>query len=367
MNRVNTLAMRCCGWTLFGMSTVATYGQSTAAPTAVSPYELKVFAQAPSGHSAPDSLAVLHGHIFVGYGDGNKPDGSDGKSNVIVEYTADGQVVHTYTVKGHNDGLKVDPVTHRLWAIQNEDANPNLVIINPESQRQHMYTFNATPHGGGYDDVVFRGCKVYISASNPAANPNTGPAIVSARLAGGVVDVEPVLAGDAKAIDIPTDNTVTLNLQDPDSMTLDPLGNLVLDSQADQELIIVSRPGEKSSSVLHLPLSYQSGGTLTPVEVDDTAFVTSSEGYVLFADKSLNTVFTLKKKAFAPGTAFTAANGAKMVGTVDLTSGVITPIVTGLGGPGGLIFVDTSAHERDAHHGGEGDQGQCHGRDWDDQ
>jgi hypothetical protein len=39
------------------------------------------------------------------------------------------------------------------------------------------------------------------------------------------------------------------------------------------------------------------------------------------------------------------------VGTIDLTSGVITPIVTGLKGPGGMAFVDTtkrSAHESDA-------------------
>jgi hypothetical protein len=30
------------------------------------------------------------------------------------------------------------------------------------------------------------------------------------------------------------------------------------------------------------------------------------------------------------------------VGTVDLSSGIITPVVNGLGDPGGLVFVDTS-------------------------
>ena len=370
MNRAITHLIRYSA--LLGMGTAVALAQSPpSAPSAVSPYNLTVFAQAPAGLSAPDSLAVLHGHIFVGYGDGNAPDGSDGKSNQIVEYTADGQIVHTYTVKGHSDGLKVDPVTHRLWALQNEDANPNLVIINPETQHQSSaYPFSATPHGGGYDDIVFRGCKVYISASNPAGNPNTGPAIVSAHLENGVVEVESALAGNATAIDVPTDNSVQLNLQDPDSMTLDPLGNLVLDSQADQQLIIVSRPGEKNSSVLRLPLSYQSGGSLTPVEVDDTAFVTSSDGYVLFADKGLNTVYKLQKKAFAPGAAYTAADGAQMVGTLDLTTGVITPIVTGLKNPGGLIFVPASAIKPDAHgrdQGRRGDEGQCRDRDWDDQ
>ena len=98
-----------------------------------------------------------------------------------------GNLLYVYTVPGYNDGLKVDPYTHRLWAIQNEDLNPNLVIISPETQQQKEYTFGPTPHGGGYDDLVFRDCKVYISASNPANNPNTGPAIVSARLSGNMV------------------------------------------------------------------------------------------------------------------------------------------------------------------------------------
>jgi hypothetical protein len=80
------------------------------------------------------------------------------------------------------------------------------------------------------------------AASNPAKNLNTGPAIVSAELDGSKVNLTPVLAGNASAISIPTDQTVQLNLQDPDSMTLDPFGNTVLDSQADQQLIIISNP-----------------------------------------------------------------------------------------------------------------------------
>jgi hypothetical protein len=327
------------------------------AQTATAPYQLAVFASAPTGLSAPDSIAVLGDHVFVGYGDGHLPDGSDGLSNQIVEYRMDGSVVRTYTVVGHNDGLKVDPVTHLLWVLQNEDANSNLVIINTETHQQKLYTFGPTPHGGGYDDMVFRGCKVYISASNPKNNPNTGPAIVSAHLQGNLVEVEPVLAGEANAIDIPTDATVPLNLLDPDSMTLDPLGNIVLDSQGDQELIIVSNPESHNQRVLRLPLSYLASGVPTPVETDDTAFVTSSEGFLLFADKVLNAVYKISKNAFVPGTAYTAADGGPFVGALDMTTGVITPIVSGLGNPGGLVFVDTSSHDQ-GDHLGEG-QNQC--------
>ena len=324
------------------MLAVPVFGQ-----TATAPYQLKVFANAPQGLTAPDSIAVLGDHVFVGYGDGHLPDGSDGLNSQIVEFARDGSVVHVYTVPGHSDGLKVDPSTHLLWALQNEDANANLVIINPETHQQKLYTFGPTQHGGGYDDLVFRGSKVYISASNPANNPNLGPAIVSATLQGNTVDVQPVLAGNASAIDVTTDGPVTLNLQDPDSMTLDPEGNLVLDSQGDDLLIIVSNPGASNQRAVKLPLTALTpAGMVSPIEVDDTAFVTSSEGFILFADKGLNTVFALNKKAFAPGAAYTAADGGPFVGTIDLTTGFITPIVTGLKNPGGLVFVDTSKHDR---------------------
>ena len=175
--------------------------------------------------------------------------------------------------------------------------------------------------------------------------------------------MKPVLLGDASAIDIPTDATLQLNLQDPDSMTLDPEGNIVLDSQGDQELIIVSNPGSSAQRVLHLPLGYLVSGKVTPVEVDDTAFVTSTEGFILFADKKLNTVFALKKNAFAPGAAYTAADGGPFVGTIDMTTGVITPIVTGLGNPGGLVFVNTSKFDQDDSQ--REDRDSCHDRDWD--
>src|ERR1700676_152221 len=342
---------------LSGMACVPAFGQ-----TATSPYQLTVFATAPNGLTAPDSIAVLHDHAFVGYGNGNAPGGSDGKSTQIVEYAMDGTVEYTYTAKGHNDGLKVDPSTDLLWALQNEDANANLVIINPATHQQTFYTFGPTLHGGGYDDLVFHDCKVYISASNPTNTPNTGPAIVSAKLEGSFVDVKPVLAGEASAIDIPTDAIIRLNLQDPDSMTLDPQGNIVLDSQGDQELIIVSNAGASNQRVLHLPLSYQTLSGPMAVEVDDTAFVTSTEGFILFADKGLNKVFALKKKAFTPGAAYTAADGGPFVGTIDLTTGVITPIVTGLGNPGGLVFVDTTKRHGDFH---QEDGDSCRDRGWD--
>lgn len=345
-----------------------TFAQTAASnPQAMAPYELTVFATAPAAMSAPDSIAVLHHRVFVGYGDGHAPDGSDGKNSQIVEYRMDGSIAYVYTVPGHNDGLKVNPQTHLLWALQNEDSTPNLVLLNTETHERKQYGFAPTLHGGGYDDIVFRGCQVYISASNPANNPNSGPAIVSARLEGDTVVVEPMLAGEANAVDIPTDGEVVLNLQDPDSMTLDPLGDIVLDSQGDQELILVSNPGSSDQRVLRLPLGYNAPSGVTPVETDDTVFATSSQGLLLFADKGLNMVLALHKKAFAPGTAYTAADGGPFVGTINMTSGVITPVVTGLVNPGGMAFVDSEEHEGDRGYDIDrrDDEAGCRNRDGD--
>jgi hypothetical protein len=151
-----------------------------------------------------------------------------------------------------------------------------------------------------------------------------------------------LLLGTAPAINIPTDKSIRLNLQDPDSMTVDPFGDIVLDSQSDQELIIITDPGAPTQLALRLPLSYETAKGRVRVAVDDTAFATSAEGFILFADKKLNKVYMLQKKAFAPGAAYTAASGGPFVGTLDMTSGLITPVVTGLMNPGGLVFVDTS-------------------------
>jgi hypothetical protein len=303
---------------------------------ASAPYTVSVFATSiPNVDFAPDSIAVLDGHVFVGYGDGVAPDGSDGKSSTIVEYNTNGDMLKTYTVLGHNDGLRANPTTHLLWAMQNEDANPNLVIIDPKNGTQTKYTFGPTPHGGGYDDIAFRGSDVFLSASNPSNNPNNAPAIVKAQINGGTVTVTPVLSGTATAIDIPTDTPVTLNLQDPDSMIFNPLGDLVLDSQADAELIIVHHVGFFDQTAYHLALT-QNG---SPVQIDDTVFATSSHGVILVSDRDGETVYAISRELFSPAAAYSAT--PTTVAALDPDTGVLTDIVTGMVSPHGMAFIKT--------------------------
>ena len=330
-------------------------GQGTPPGLTVDPaYSVTIFAQPNGQYSAPDSIAVTGDRVYIGYGNGNAPDGSDGKSSNIVEYTTSGQVLNVYTIKGHNDGLKVNPRTGRLWAMQNEDGNPNLVIIDPESGHQQVYTFGPTPHGGGYDDIVFRGRDVYFSASNPANNPNMAPAIVKAEFSGSVINVSAVLEANAQATDIVNGQTVTLNLQDPDSMTLDPENNVLLDSQADSELLLVRHPGRGSQTVIQVPLSSPLG---TP-QLDDTLFIPNTEGFFLVSDTPAGVVYAVHKAEFAPGAAFSAALAGTtgFVGQLNLETGAVTPIITGLQSPHGMGFVPTG--------NGDGDGSGNGGRHW---
>ncbi len=325
------------------LGTVPVSGQANA-PTPVKGYTLSVFATGVVGHyTAPDSIAVYQDHVYIAYGDGNDPTGADGKTNMVIEYTRAGQKVYSFTVKGHNDGMKLNPYTHKLWVMQNEDANPSLVVFDPETREKTLYTFAAAPTaGGGYDDIAFRNGNAYLSASNPAKSPNTGSAIVEAKLEGRQVVVTPVLAGNAQATNILTGQQVTLNLQDPDSMTTTAGGELVLDRQGDSELVMVRRPGTKQQSVLQIPLSSPYGQP----QVDDTLFTPAGDGFLLVTDTAANITYKIGKTVFVPGVAYSAgvagtSSAAGFVGRLDVSFGQLTPIVSGMQSPHGLAFVKT--------------------------
>ena len=82
-----------------------------------------------------------------------------------MQYSYGGTVQHTYTISGLVDGLKFNPVTGMVWALQNNDANATLSIINPTTQTVSgplrygpPYTYTTPgPLARGYDDVAFLG------------------------------------------------------------------------------------------------------------------------------------------------------------------------------------------------------------------
>jgi len=329
--------------------TALTAASSRAQVVAIAPYSVTTFATAPAGLSAPDSVTFSATNVFVGYGNGGAPDGSGGAISNIVEYDLKGSLIKKFTIVGHNDGLRFNPSTNELWALQNEDGNANLSIINLKTGRQTIYQLGSGPHGGGYDDIDFNNKAIYLSASAPTINPNTAPAIVALKLIGKKVVLTGILNGDASATNVTTGDTETLNLQDPDSMIVDPLGELVMTSQGDGELIIVQYPGLKCQNAFVVPLASEAGGsTIGNTQLDDTVFTTQSAGELLVADKGTNAVYKITAPYFATSaysavSVFatpTASNPTEsFVGQTNLTTGFVTPIVNGMSNPGGMAFI----------------------------
>lgn len=321
-------------------------------PSTFAPYSVSVFATDPPGLSAPDSVTFNATNVFVGYGNGGNPDGSDNAKSNVVEYDMSGNAVRTFDIVGHNDGLRINPQTGDLWALQNEDGNSTLIIIDLPSGRQTTYELGTGPHGGGYDDIVFDGNFVFLSASAPTINPNTAPAIVSLKISPFTkkATLTGILNGNATVTNVTNDQPTQLNLQDPDSMILDPDGDLVLDSQGDGELIVVHHPGLSCQSAFLVPLNSEAGqGVPMATQFDDTVFVSQAQGKVLVADKQLGAVYVLTAPYFAPGAAYSAVSvflppsaqnpTTSFVGQTDLTTGFVTPIISNMGNPGGEAFI----------------------------
>jgi hypothetical protein len=315
-------------------------------------YGLSVFVTAPKTTMHPDSIVKMGDTIYIGYQNtGDVKDGSDPNlKNTIIGYDVTGAQKVSYIVPGHNDGLMPRPDLGQLWAMSNEDGNPELTIINVATGAETSYTATVpTSWGGGLDDMRLINGVVYASASNPSSPGTSPPTVVALTLNpnGTTFDVAPVLAGDAMALDItpsiggspnPTYNQmIPLVLTDPDSEETDPSGNLVLDSQADGRLVFISNPGQpnQSASTLLLTLYNDKDGPVTPV--DDTRYVPpagpTGTTIMLFTDAA-QTTFRLDSQFYTPGDTYSCAQG--QVVKLDRKTGHLTPIAAGVGNPGAL-------------------------------
>jgi hypothetical protein len=326
---------------------IATPSLKAGTPLASPPYHLSVFATSTAAYTEPDSMVQWRDRVIIGFSNGVAKDGSDGKSSTIVEYSLSGNVIRTFSVPGHNDGLRVVG-EDELWSLQNEDANPNLVVIDLDSGQQKQYNFTLpTAHGGGFDDIRVIDGKVLMTTSNPTLTPgglNPFASLVVASLHGNMVDVVPVFSGQPSATNIATGAPPDmLNLTDPDSLTIDPRGNVVLDSQGDGKLVFIRHLFSNHPDVGFLNVTVN--GAMTTV--DDTAFAPRSPSFLLVADLGNplvgdgGTVYRIDSPPFGfePGTAYSASDTGGFVGLLNLDNGAITQIVTGLSSGRGVLFV----------------------------
>lgn len=343
------------------MAAVLVAAASARAQTAIPPYNLTVFpGTPPAGATQPDDLAVSANgkHLWVGYGNGVDTTGKGGPSTLVEYDIASGAVLKNISIPGHLDGLKINPATGDVWATENEDGNPTLAVIDHESGAFHIYRFDPTLITGGFDDLVFVArphgdsrhdsdspVDVYVVTSSQV--DTTTPVIVriSGPLRAANTQVESVLSGAPQSVlNVVTNQAETTDMiGDPDSMTLDPAGEFVLDNRSDDSLYVVRDP-KAQNPVLRVPLTL--GGKA--VEVNDTIFTTSATngvsstaGTIFIAATSANAIYMLTKPYFPANEVYTAANVANVVGLVDLNTGVVTPVATGFKGLHGLAFSPT--------------------------
>jgi hypothetical protein len=326
-------------------------------PSASPPYTLGTFkGSAPSGLTSPDDIAVSAdgADLWVGYGNGAATDGSKGSSNVVEYNIATGTVMQNITlpIPGHIDGLKIDPATGEVWTNINEDANPKVVIINPKNGKAQTFTVSSSLITGGVDDLVFSGNdSAFVTASSQA--DTTTPVIVEISLKEkkkkSSVSITSVLPGaPATVFNVVTNKAETGDtIGDPDSMTIDPAGELVLNDRVSHSLFIVRNPSA-TNPVLRVPLALVTTPDV-PLEVDDTIFTispttgeSSTAGTIFITDTTANIIYTLTKPYFPSNEVYSAANVLNEVGLVDLNTGLFVPVATGFAGVHGLAFSPTT-------------------------
>jgi hypothetical protein len=303
-------------------------------------YQVSLFTRQNSPFIGPDSLVVDNGFVYIDYQNTTAKDCTDNNTSTVVQYDMNGKMLKTFTVPGHSDGMRADPSTHLLWVTSCEDGNPKFVTIDPASGTITPYTLPPTPHGGGYDDLCFLNGMVFIAASNPnlnAAGVNVFPAIDKITLNNGKVNLTPVLMGNATATDLIAKSKIQLNEIDPDSMTVNAKGELVLVNQAGSELVFLKNPGTPQQTVSRVPVGNQ---------LDDTVWVTSSQGRLLISDGTTGNTYWISTPHFVPGGVYTEAPDDSgvvgFVGAVDLKTGFVTPVVIGFLKATGMLFVPNS-------------------------
>jgi hypothetical protein len=283
--------------------------------------------------SQPDSITVAGGHVFIEYSNGASstlPPGTGGAST-IAEYDLSGRLLNTFSVPGSADGLRYNPDTNQIWALQNQDDNSALTTINATTDAIAHYSYTISTPGRGYDDVQFVGGNAFLSYRNPPGTsaPNS-PVIVQATLGAGTISVTPVLTWNAIGLNTATGTNGQIIVNDPDSLGLRPSGSLLLTSEADGTLTTVKNPGTPGQLVSFVCLIDTSGKSLTGL--DDTVIASSSGQRLLVADTANNTIYALQGP-FQVGGAYASLSSTNSVDFVDLTTGISTSITDGLFAP----------------------------------
>jgi hypothetical protein len=318
----------------------------------------------PTGARGPDDITQMaivgldggRTVIWTAYQNGINPDGTPGTpggptQTTVVGYDASsGALVRTVQVTGKVDGLTADPEMGVLIATVNEDDNSAFNLIYPVTGAVAAYTYSSNPAVdgiGGTDSIAVSNGQIYVAHSNPSdvaqptdylVTPDTSTSTLTAFLT-------PAFFDNSIATNALTGATVQLGLTDPDTNYVMPgvsphfAGDLATISQADGEIVYASHISHDPKLTV-LALTDNKPGNVPPI--DGLAVATTGHGTLYVVDAATGTIQALDTTGWRAGTVFVGEpsdNGNPLIGTLNLSTGVITPLGNSFQSPKGILFV----------------------------
>ena len=213
-------------------------------------------------------------------------------------------------------------------------------VINPVTNNTSAYAYGSsyTANGSsatrGFDDAVFKNGQVYLSETNPGGSRD--PVVL--RVTSGSsspIEVVGLLNSGVTGTNLATGKTGSTTITDPDSLILTPSGDLALTGEADKQVVFVHNPGAANQSASFLSLLGTNGAPVSG-NVDDTVYATARQGFVYLPDTGANTIYRLSASGLTPGSAYVDVGNE--FGSLNLATGAVTPIFTGIS-PHGAQFV----------------------------
>jgi hypothetical protein len=319
---------------------------------------------APPGAFGPDDITMLavagvdggRAMIWVAFQNGINADGTPGTPGGPIQSTvagydpSSGSLILTVQVLGKVDGLTADPAMGALIATVNEDANSRFNLIYPAIGAVATYAYSPSPEvngNGGTDSIAVLGNQIYVSHSNP--NDTTQPTDYRVMLDTSTpvytAKLTPVFYDDSKATNALTGARVQMALTDPDTNYIMPLesprfaGQLATISQADGELVFATSLMQ-NPKIEVVPLTDNVLGNKPPI--DGLAVATANRGTLYVVDNGANSIIALDTAGWRAGTVFVGEpndNSNPLIGVLNLSNGVITPLSNSFQDPKGILFV----------------------------